>query len=108
MGLFDLFAKSDINKGVEDFKNTPNAVLLDVRSKEEYKGGHIPGSKNLPLNNITGINNVVPDKNTPIYTYCLSGARSSRAASSLQSLGYKSVFNIGGISGYRGEITGGN
>ena len=108
MGLFDLFAKSDINKGVEDFKNTPNAVLLDVRSKEEYKGGHIPGSKNLPLNNITGIKNVVPDKNTPIYTYCLSGARSSRAASYLQSLGYKSVFNIGGISVYRGEITGGN
>ena len=47
MGFFDLFKKTDINEGVVAYKNTKNAVLLDVRSAEEYAQGHIPGSRNI-------------------------------------------------------------
>jgi diketogulonate reductase-like aldo/keto reductase len=47
MGLFDFLKKPDINSGVKDFRSTPDAVLLDVRSPQEYRQGHIPGSKNV-------------------------------------------------------------
>lgn len=43
-----LFGK-DINKGVEEFRNTRDAVLLDVRTSDEYKSGHIEGSLNIEL-----------------------------------------------------------
>ena len=48
MGLFSLFTGTDINKGVEEWQATENAVLLDVRSASEYQQGHIPGSINTP------------------------------------------------------------
>ena len=47
MGLFNLFKHVDINAEVEAMKSVENAVLLDVRSEEEYSNGHIPGSKNV-------------------------------------------------------------
>ena len=46
MGISDLFRKTDINQEVKNFQNSQNAVLLDVRTKSEYKEGHIPGSTN--------------------------------------------------------------
>ena len=49
MSLLNMFKRTDINDGVDEFRNTPNAVLLDVRTKEEYKDGHIEGSINIPL-----------------------------------------------------------
>ena len=52
MGLFDLFAGPDINVGVQEWKASKGAVLLDVRSADEHGQGHIPGSVNVPLNRI--------------------------------------------------------
>lgn len=49
MGFFDLFQQADIDQGVKEYLATPGAVLLDVRTSEEYRDGHIPGSKNVPL-----------------------------------------------------------
>lgn len=107
MGLFSILSGSNINKGLEEYRNTEGAVLLDVRSPGEYRGGHIPGSRNVPVQEIRGIEKVVPDKDTPIFTYCASGSRSSSAAGFLRSYGYRQVINIGGISGYRGEVESG-
>ena len=104
MGFFDLFRKTDINAGVEQACTTPGAVLLDVRSAAEYREGHIPGSVNIPEDNIRSILNTVQDYDTPIFAYCLSGARSGRAVSALKALGYRNVNNIGGIRGYTGKI----
>jgi len=39
----------NINKGLEEFKSTPGAVLVDVRELDEFASGHIPGAVNLPL-----------------------------------------------------------
>ena len=44
MGFFDLFQQADIDQGVKEYLATPGAVLLDVRTPEEYIQGHIPGS----------------------------------------------------------------
>lgn len=104
MGLFTFFSASDINSGVAECKSTDGAVLLDVRTEEEYRSGHIDGSINLPLDRIAGIGNIVKNKNIPLYVHCLSGGRSRQAVSYLKQMGYTNATNIGGISGYRGKV----
>ncbi len=106
MGFWDLFVGPDINQGVKEWKNTPDAVLLDVRSKEEYRGGHIPGSLNIPLDELSLIQNKVPKRETPLFVHCLSGARSGQAVEMLKKMGYTNVKNIGGISRYKGKVEG--
>ena len=105
MGLRELLAGPDINRGLEEFKNTPGAVLMDVRTAQEYAEGHIPGSINVPLQTIAQVEETVPEMDTPVFVYCLSGARSRRAAVFLEKLGYSEVQNIGGISAYQGPIS---
>lgn len=90
----------DINKSVEALRGIPGAVLADVRTPEEYAEGHIPGSVNWPLERLSAID---PDGDGPIFTYCLSGSRSARAAAHLQSRGYEAE-NIGGIVTWNGEL----
>lgn len=104
MGFFDFLRGPNINQGVETFRATPGAVLLDVRTPQEYWEGHIPGSVNLPLQNITRAANMIAAKSTPIFVHCLSGARSRQAAAYLAQMGYSNVENIGGISAWRGEV----
>ena len=53
MGLFDSLRSADINAGVREFRETPGAKLIDVRTPAEFADGHIPGAVNVPL--------VVPD-----------------------------------------------
>ena len=104
MSFFDFFRQPDINRGVTDFRNTPGAILLDVRTPQEYREGYIPGSKNLPLQAIDKAESIVENKDTALYVYCHSGARSRRAVSILQHMGYSNVHNIGGIAAYRGKV----
>ena len=104
MGFFDLFKQNDINQGVKDYHNIPGAVLLDVRTPQEYREGHIPGSKNLPLQTIDKVDSIVENKDTVLYVYCHSGARSRQAAGLLQHMGFTNVNNIGGIAAYRGKV----
>ena len=103
MSLLDFFRKSDINAGIAEYKQTANAVLLDVRTPEEYRGGHIPKSRNVPLQTIENITSIVETKETPLFVYCLSGARSRQAVAILQRMGYYNVKNIGGIAAYSGK-----
>lgn len=104
MGIFSIFGKSSTDRGVQKFMETRGAVLVDVRTQEEYASGHIKGSVNIPLNAISDIEEVVPDRQTPVFVYCRSGARSGRAAELLRQLGYLHVENIGGIISYGGEV----
>ncbi len=101
MGIFDFLRGPDINAGVKEFAATADAVLLDVRTSEEYREGHIPGSINLPLQDIGTIE---LNKEVPLFVYCYSGSRSERAVRYLKQNGYTGVRNIGGISGYRGKV----
>ena len=104
MGLFNLFRTADINAGVSEYEATDSAILLDVRTAEEYRDGHIDGSVNVPLDRISSIENTVKDKSTPIYVHCLSGGRSVQAVAYLKQIGYTNATNIGGISSYRGKV----
>ena len=104
MGFFDFLKQPDINKGVREYRNTNGAVLLDVRTPQEYREGHIPGSKNVPLQQLDKISFVADNKNVPLFVYCYSGGRSRQAASMLQHMGYTNVQNIGGITAYQGKV----
>lgn len=90
----------DINNHVEKYKVDKNAVLLDVRTKEEVQTGKIPNSQNIPLDEIDKANF---DKNKTIYVYCRSGRRSQMATEILKSKGYNAI-NIGGIEDYTGNL----
>ena len=103
MGFFDLFIRSDINAGVRKCRSDPAGVLVDVREPEEYAHRRIPGSRNLPLSVIHTAPEVFPEKDTPLYLYCYSGARSGQAASALRRMGYTNVSDVGGIKGYTGN-----
>ena len=104
MGFFDFMKDPDINQGVKEYNATDSAVLLDVRTPDEYRQGHIPGSKNVPLQSISKVADMIDNKSTPIFVHCLSGARSRQAAAVLKQMGYNNVKNIGGISAYAGKV----
>ena len=104
MSFFHFFKQPDIHQGIAQYQENPGAVLLDVRTEQEYREGHIPGSKNVPLQQLDKINSLAENKDIPLFVYCHSGARSRQAVSLLQHMGYSSVQNIGGISAYRGKV----
>lgn len=72
------------------------AVILDVRSKSEYAGGHIKGSVNITLDSLHNNLNKLRDKDITIITCCASGMRSASAKSILKANGYSKVYNGGG------------
>ena len=104
MGFFDFLKQPDVNQGVANYYNTPGAVLLDVRTPQEYSEGHIPGSKNVPLQTLDKVRVVAENKETALFVYCYSGARSRQATVMLQHMGYTNVQNIGGIAAYHGKV----
>ena len=104
MGLFDFLRPADINAGLREYRAAEGALLLDVRTAEEYAAGRVPGSVNLPLSDIASAPDVAPERTQPIFVYCHSGARSTRAAAALEKMGYTQVKNIGGIAAYHGEV----
>lgn len=104
MGVFDFLHGPDINEGLEQYDVVPDALLLDVRTPQEYQEGHIPGSENIPLQSIDKVRSVAENKSTPLFVYCRSGARSRQAVGLLQHMGYMHVKNLGGISAYRGRM----
>lgn len=104
MNPFNLFKTPDINEGMKKMKNTRGAVLIDVRTREEYSKAHIPGSLNIPLDELQTAESKIFDKNTPLFVHCLSGGRSRQAVHFLKNSGYSDVTDLGGISYYSGEI----
>lgn len=79
------------------------AQIIDVRSKEEYRGGSVKGSVNIPLNQLSAsLSKIKRDK--PVITCCASGMRSASAKNILKSNGYQEVHNGGGWSSLQSKI----
>ena len=83
-----------------------DVLLLDVRTEEEYRSGHIPGAVCIP-NETIGKEALgdYPDLSQTIIVYCRSGRRSAEAARKLSEAGYTRVYDLGGIQDWSGEIT---
>lgn len=80
------------------------AIILDVRSNGEYSGGHVKGSINIPVDQLSKNLSKLKDKNKPIITVCASGMRSASAKSILKSNGYTQVYNGGGWGSLQNKL----
>lgn len=76
---------------------SPESVVIDVRTAEEFAAGALPGAEQIAFEQIASrISAIAPDKATPIVLYCRSGRRSGVAEESLRALGYSNLINAGG------------
>ena len=95
------------NERAQALTEQPQAVVLDVRTEEEFESGYIPNAINIDIRMgpsfIDEINSL--DKNKSYYVYCRSGARSSQAVQLMRELGFNNTFNLlGGILDWEGEV----
>lgn len=88
-GIFKI-EKTDYRQMVSE-----GAIIIDVRSKGEFAGGHIKGAINLPLNDLQKNLSKLP-KGKTIIACCASGMRSASAKSILKAAGFEKVYNGGG------------
>ena len=80
------------------------AYLVDVRTPEEFSGGHLQHATNINYNSPDFKAQISKlDKNKPVYLYCRSGNRSGKAADTLKTLGFSTFYNIGGFEQLKTE-----
>ncbi|HET6848805.1 MAG TPA: molybdopterin-synthase adenylyltransferase MoeB [Gaiellales bacterium] len=81
----------------------PRPVLIDVRERDEYEQGFIPGSVHIPRGNLESrVDNAVGDRTRPVIIYCAQGNRSAYAAKTLAELGFEDVVSLrGGFSDWK-------
>ena len=83
-----------------------NAIVLDVRTPEEFGDGHLPVATNLPVdelpNRLGDVDKLAAgDKSKPIVVYCHAGSRAAKAKRALEAAGYTNVTNGGGLDDLR-------
>ena len=103
---FDILKPDDFRQynisavqALEDFYN--GAYIVDVRSDDEYSQLHITGSIHIPVDEIeTKLEEMIPDKSSEIIFYCAKGVRAQKALEKALLMGYKKVYNLGGIDAW--------
>lgn len=104
MGVFDRFKKKDINANLRVFKSQTKAILIDVRARNEYELGHVPRSRNIPLDILEKSESSLPDKQVPIFIYAEKDGKAKKAADFLKKAGYENVFDIGSFETFTGKV----
>lgn len=89
----------------EKINTLENPQLIDVRTPEEFKGGHLENARNMDWNGNDFMDQISSlDKSKPVLVYCLSGGRSSSAAKELRENGFKQVYEMeGGMMQWRSK-----
>lgn len=112
--MFNLFtAKKQtgfIDAGNDEFRdmlNKPETILLDTRTPEEFRGGHIPGAKLVDLFDRELQNKLGQmDKSKTYLLYCRSGNRSAQLCKAMSKMGYSNLYNLKhGILKWDGDVT---
>ncbi|MGL6104523.1 rhodanese-like domain-containing protein [Romboutsia sp.] len=86
-------------------KENKALLILDVRTVDEFRSGHIPNAKNIPVQELNSkVNTLEVYKDKEIVVYCASGGRSASAANILAKNGFNKIYNLGGISNYKGKL----
>lgn len=102
MGLLDLLGFGNKNEMIQEFV-AKGAIILDVRTPEEFAGGHIPNSRNIPLQRIASEIATIKKWNKPVITCCRSGMRSAQAATVLKQNNIE-VINGGGWNSLESKL----
>lgn len=97
--IFGMGPKTDYTELIKQ-----GAIILDVRSKQEFTSGHIKNSINIPVDQLAQNLSKLKDKDKCIICCCASGMRSGAAKRILESNGYKAVFNGGGWYGLQNKL----
>ena len=84
-------------------ENNKEVVIIDVRSRQEYKSGHIPGSKSIPVNEFASrISELEKYKENSVIVHCASGSRSTSAVRVLLKNNFTNIYHMNrGLSGWR-------
>ncbi len=82
---------------IKELVKNPSTVIVDVRSPWEFDMEHIPGARNIPLEEVPGKLEEFRSLNKPVVLYCRSGSRSGMAVSILKQNGVAEVYNGGGL-----------
>ncbi len=95
--IFLLLKKmSLVSPGTARERLAKGALVIDVRSPQEFEGRHLPGAVNIPLDRLSAeIERRAPDREQGILLHCLSGGRSTVGKGLLRRMGYRAVFNLG-------------
>jgi len=104
--MFQLFKKMFGSGAKTNYKElvSNGAIIVDVRSKGEFSGGHVKNSVNIPLDELKNKFSQVKNKEQHIITCCASGMRSASAKSFLKSWGYTNVHNAGSWNSLQNKI----
>lgn len=102
MGILDFFGFGDKSKQITEF-TAKNAVIIDVRTYEEFASGHIKNSKNIPLQVIESKINDIKKLNKPVIACCRTGRRSGIAAIILKKNGIEAM-NGGGWNSLQSKL----
>lgn len=113
MSFLDFF-KSSSNQCItpaqaKEMMGKAGVIVVDVRRRDEYAEKHIPGAINIPNESIQGQDPAqLPNKDATILVHCRSGARSAAASQKLTKLGYKNIYDFGGILSWPYETKSGS
>ena len=91
----------------EQLSKATDAVILDVRTEEEFESGYIAGSKNIDIRGGTAFISSIEelDKSKAYFVYCRSGARSGQACQLMEQMGFEQVYNLeGGVLAWEGDL----
>ena len=105
MEMMKVYQQIDQETAKELMAEDNGSVIVDVRRRDEYDGGHIPGAILIPNESIEDERpDELPDLGQVILVYCRSGRRSKEAAQKLADMGYIRVYEFGGIIDWTGDI----
>lgn len=104
-GMLNSYKQISQEQAKEMMEKDDGHVVVDVRRQDEYDAGHIPGAILIPNESINKDQpEELPDLNQIILVYCRSGNRSKQAAQKLFDMGYRNIYEFGGITDWTGEI----
>ncbi len=100
-----VYRKLSYQEAKEWMDSKDDILVVDVRTKEEYEAGHIPGAILIPNETIGNMPpDELPDTGAKILIYCRSGNRSYQASLKLLEMGYDFIYDFGGINGWPYEV----
>lgn len=103
--MFGIKKLITVNEGINRARRDENAVLLDIRPREDYKAGHVAGTINIPLNKIEQVKNRIRSFDTTIYVIGTYTYRPKKGVSQLKKMGYKNVIPSGYMEEHIGQLT---
>lgn len=102
--MFERFKTLTVNDGINLVRTTKDAVLLDVRPREEYKRGHVAGSINIPMDKLEQVKNRVRSLDTAIYVVGTAEHKPGAAARKIKKMGYTNVRASGFMEDHHGLL----